>query len=139
MPRTTKFILDFANYLSTFTVLLGVATCIFKFLPQANISWRNALDGALVSSALFVIGKFIVSFYISFNPIFSAYTATSSLILLLAWVYYSSIVLYIGALVTKLLNKKFEKSTTNAVSKSVATSTVSTPTASKYKNRIVNK
>lgn len=104
MPRGTKFIIEFSNYLTTFLLLLGVATFIFKFLPIPKIKWRDAFDGALVSSGLFVIGKFVLSLYMNLNPVLTAYTATSSLILLLIWVYYSSIILYYGAVVTRMFS-----------------------------------
>lgn len=75
--------------------LLFMAT--FKLLPDAQIAWRDVWHGALVTAALFVLGKFLLGFYISQSEPGSAYGAAGSLAVLLVWVYYSAMIFFLGA------------------------------------------
>jgi membrane protein len=74
---------------------------IFKVLPDAKIKWRDVIAGAIVTAVLFMIGKFAISFYIGQSDVGSTYGAAGSLVVLLLWVYYSSVILYFGAEFTK--------------------------------------
>ncbi|MBC8035027.1 MAG: YihY/virulence factor BrkB family protein, partial [Chitinophagaceae bacterium] len=92
------YIINQAITIAVVTILFGV---IFKVLPDANIKWRDVFAGALATAILFMIGKFGISFYISKSNIGSTYGGAGSLVILLLWVYYSSIILYFGAEFTK--------------------------------------
>ena len=76
---------------------------IFKILPDSTISWKNAFIGALVTSALFLIGKFIIGFYLGHSKIGATFGTTASIVILMLWIYYSSIILYFGACYTAAL------------------------------------
>jgi membrane protein len=76
---------------------------IFKILPNSSISWKNAFAGALVTSILFLIGKFVIGFYLGHSKIGATYGATASIVILMLWIYYSSIILYFGASYTAVL------------------------------------
>ena len=89
------------NLLLTFvttTLLFGI---IFKVLPDAKIKWKDVLTGAIITSVLFMLGKFGISFYIQNNSVISTYGAAGSIIIILLWVYYSAAILYIGAAFTR--------------------------------------
>ena len=73
---------------------------IFKILPNSSISWRNAFVGALITSILFLFGKFIIGLYLGHSRIGATYGATASIVILMLWIYYSSIILYFGACYT---------------------------------------
>jgi membrane protein len=92
-------------YIINLVLTLGVTTLlfavIFKVLPDARIKWKDIWPGAIATSLLFLIGKFAISFYISKSNIGSTYGAAGSLVILLVWVYYSSMILYFGAEFTK--------------------------------------
>lgn len=92
-------------YIINIIVTLGVVTIlfavIFKVLPDANIKWKDVMAGAFATAILFMLGKFGISFYISKSDIGSTYGTAGSLVVLLLWVYYSSIILYFGAEFTK--------------------------------------
>jgi len=98
-------------YIINLVVTLGVTTflfaVIFKVLPDAKIKWRDVWAGAITTSVLFMLGKFAISFYISKSEVGSTYGAASSLVILLIWVYYSSIILYFGAVFTKAYAMKY--------------------------------
>lgn len=80
------------------TILFGI---IFKVLPDAKIKWRDVLTGAITTAVLFMFGKFAISFYLGTRNIGNTYGAAGSIILILLWVYYSAIILYVGAAFTK--------------------------------------
>lgn len=80
---------------------------IFKLLPSAKLGWRQVWPGALVTAFLFMVGRFAISFYISKSDFGNAYGAAGSLVIVLVWVYYSSLILYFGAEFTKAYCNRF--------------------------------
>lgn len=89
------------NQLLTLAVISLIFAVIFKVLPDAIIKWGDVFLGAVVTAVLFMIGKFGISIYIGQSDIGSTYGAAGSLVILLLWTYYSSIILYLGAEFTK--------------------------------------
>ena len=89
------FIFDFA-------VVVLLFAMIFKFLPDVEIQWRDVWIGAVITTILFGIGKWLLGFYLGSGAAGSAYGAASSLITLLLWVYYSSQILLFGAEFTQV-------------------------------------
>jgi len=89
------------NQVVTLAVISLIFGVIFKVLPDAIIKWRDVVLGAVVTALLFMLGKFGISFYIGQSDVGSTYGAAGSLIILLLWTYYSSIILYFGAEFTK--------------------------------------
>jgi membrane protein len=85
------------NLVISFSVITTLFALIFKVLPDAKTKWKDILPGAIATGILFMIGKFGISFYIGTSNIGSTYGAAGSLVVLLLWVYYSAIILYIGA------------------------------------------
>lgn len=87
-------LVDVLLSLSVTTLLFAL---IFKFLPDAIIRWRDVLVGAFITALLFIIGKYLIAFYIAqVNP-GSAFGAAGSAIVLLLWVNYSSLIIFFGA------------------------------------------
>ncbi|MBC7934705.1 MAG: YihY/virulence factor BrkB family protein [Rhizobacter sp.] len=95
------------NILITLTVSMLIFAVIFKVLPDAQIRWRDVMTGALITAILFMLGKFGISLYISQTKIGSTYGAAGSLAVLLVWIYYSSIILYVGAEFTRAYAVKY--------------------------------
>lgn len=89
------------NQVLTLAVISLIFAVIFKVLPDARIKWRDVLFGSVVTAVLFMLGKFGISIYIGQSDVGSTYGAAGSLVILLLWTYYSSIILYIGAEFTK--------------------------------------
>lgn len=85
----------------TFVVIATLFGFIFAFLPDAKVRFKDILGGAIFTALLFMIGKYGISFYLSNNATATAYGAAGSIIILLAWVYYSAAILYFGAEFTK--------------------------------------
>jgi len=80
--------------LAAITVLFAM---IFRVLPDTQVAWRDVWLGALVTSFLFTIGKFAIGFYLGQASVASTYGAAGSVVIVLLWVYYSSLILYFGA------------------------------------------
>jgi len=96
-PNVTVVIFYILNLIISFIVITALFAVIFKVLPDAKTKWKDILPGALASGILFMIGKFAISFYIGKSHVGTTYGAAGSLVVLLLWVYYSAIILYLGA------------------------------------------
>jgi membrane protein len=83
-------------------VAMSLLFCaIFKVLPDVVLRWRDVLVGALVTALLFSIGRYGIAAYLAYTATASAYGAAGSVVLILLWVYYSSLILLFGAAFTK--------------------------------------
>jgi membrane protein len=106
-PEVTVVVFYIINLIITFGVTTLLFGIIFKVLPDAKIGWKDVLIGAMATAALFMMGKFAISFYIGSANVGSTYGAAGSLVVLLVWVYYSSVILYFGAEFTKAYAARF--------------------------------
>src|SRR6202011_5700390 len=91
-----------ANVLVSLGIISLLFAVMFKYLPDAKIEWRDVRVGALVTAVLFVIGQAAIAFYLGKAGVASAYGAAGSLLVLLLWVYYSSMILLFGAEFTRV-------------------------------------
>jgi membrane protein len=89
------------NIVLTLAAIVFLFTIIFKILPDAIIRWRDAFAGALFTGLFFLGGKFLIGIYLGNSNIGATYGAATSIVVILTWVYYSSIILYFGAEFTK--------------------------------------
>jgi membrane protein len=81
----------------SFAVVSVLFAFVYKWLPDALVAWRDVWVGAITTAALFSIGKSAIAAYVSRSGFESIYGAAGSLMMLLAWVYYSSLILLFGA------------------------------------------
>ena len=97
---------DYINETADYLVSWGVASLtfalLFKYLPDAQVRWREAAVGALVTGILFTIGKYLIGLLLVNTNLTTIYGAAGSLAGLLVWVFYSSILLLIGAMFTQV-------------------------------------
>ena len=100
-PDASVVIFYIINLLITFIITTAIFAVIFKVLPDAVIKWKDVRGGAIATALLFIIGKFLISLYVSQAKVGSTYGAAGSLVVLLVWVYYSAMILYFGASVTR--------------------------------------
>jgi len=105
---THQFVPAVAVLLSTAELLLSwlamsmLFAAIFKVLPDVVLRWRDVLVGALVTALLFSVGKYAIALYLTHTATASTYGAAGSVVLILLWVYYSSLILLFGAAFTKV-------------------------------------
>jgi membrane protein len=70
---------------------------IYKFVPDVQIRWKDVWIGAALTSLLFTVGKFLIGLYLGSSGVTSAYGAAGSLVTILLWVFYSSLIFLLGA------------------------------------------
>ncbi|WP_298732912.1 YihY/virulence factor BrkB family protein [uncultured Chitinophaga sp.] len=100
-PDVTISLFYVLNLGLTFLIIWFLFAIIFKVLPDARIRWKDVMAGALFTALLFMAGKFLITFYIGRSDVGSAYGTAGSLVVLLLWIFFSSVVLYSGAEFTK--------------------------------------
>ena len=100
-PGVSTILLYVVNLLISIGISGFIFAVIYKVLPDAEIKWKDVWIGSLATTLLFLLGKFGISFYISKSNVGSTYGTAGSLVVLLLWIYYSSVILYFGAEFTK--------------------------------------
>jgi len=105
---TTTLLIYILNNVITIAAVTAVFTIIFKVLPDVELRWKSAIIGALFTALLFSLGKYIIGIYIEKGNPGSAFGAASSIIVILTWIYYTSIILYFGAEFTQAYAEKFD-------------------------------
>lgn len=100
-------LLQVVNFVVSFAVVTFLFAMIFKYLPDAEIAWRDVWLGAIVTAFLFTVGKFLIGLYLGRSSVTSSYGAAGSLVVILLWVYYSGQILFFGAEFTQVYANKF--------------------------------
>ncbi len=100
-PDVTVVLFYILNIIISFAVISTLFGVIFKILPDAEIQWKDVVAGSIATAVLFMFGKFGISFYIAKSDVGNTYGAAGSLVILLVWIYYSSVILFFGAEFTK--------------------------------------
>lgn len=106
-PEWVIFVLHVFNFIISIVVISILFGLMFKILPDAKIEWKHVWLGSLVTGLLFTMGKTALSFYFGKADPASAYGAAGSIILLLLWVSYSSMILFFGAEFTATYAKMY--------------------------------
>ncbi|MFD1874591.1 YihY/virulence factor BrkB family protein [Hymenobacter bucti] len=100
-PQGSAVLSHATNLLVSLLFTSALYAVLYKVLPDARIRWRDVAVGAGFTAALFMLGRFSITYYIGHSNLDSAYGAAGTLVVLLVWVYYSSLILYVGAEFTK--------------------------------------
>ena len=93
-------LLQVFNFLLSFVLITLLFALIYRLLPDVRLAGRDVLLGAVATSLLFVLGKTAIGFYLGRTTVASAYGAAGSLVVVLLWVYYSSLIFFLGAELT---------------------------------------
>lgn len=105
--QVSQTALQVFNFVVSFLVIMLLFAAIFKWLPDARTHWKDVLVGAVVTALLFVIGKTLIGFYLGHSNMTSGYGAAGSLVLVLVWIYYSALILLLGAEFTQVWARRF--------------------------------
>jgi hypothetical protein len=97
------------NFLISLAVLTVLTALVYKYLPDVKVSWSDLWPGSLLTAILFVVGQFILSWYLGRQSSTSLYGAAGSLIVLLLWVYYSAQIFLFGAEFTQVYATHYGK------------------------------
>lgn len=91
------FFLEGVNFALSLVVITALFTLLFKVLPDAYVHGRDLIVGGFFTAVLFMIGKTLIGLYLGHSNPGSAFGAAGSMILVLVWIYYSSMILLFGA------------------------------------------
>jgi len=93
----------------SFLVYSILFAIILHWMPDRKVPWAAAFHGGLITAVLFMVGKVLISLYIGQTAVGSAYGAAGSLVVLLSWVYYSSLIVLLGAEISSILCRMPER------------------------------
>lgn len=96
-----------ANLVIGFVVTTLMFAMIYKVLPHARPAWSDVWVGALMTAALFTVGKYLIGLYLGKAAVGSSFGAAGSFVVLLFWIYYSSLILLFGAEFTQVYAQQF--------------------------------
>ena len=96
-----------ANIIASFFVVAVLFAMIYKFLPDVVISWMDVWIGAAATALLFTAGKYLIGVYLGQAATASAFGAAGSLVVLLFWVYYSALIVFLGAEFTQVYARRY--------------------------------
>lgn len=97
LPDFIMVFFDAINFIITFLVLMSLFAIIYKVLPDVEIEWKNVKAGSFFTAILFMLGKYLIGFYIAYAGIGTIYGAAGTIIIIAVWVYYSAAILFFGA------------------------------------------
>ena len=92
------FLLDFSVSLIVLTLLFAA---IYKVLPDRRLAWRDVMLGAVVNALLFIAGKMLIAAYVGGGEVAESFGAAGTLVVVLVWLYYSSVIFLAGAEITR--------------------------------------
>ncbi|WP_420631136.1 YihY/virulence factor BrkB family protein [Candidatus Leptofilum sp.] len=95
------------NFLASLIILTIMFALLFKVLPDAQLTWKDVMMGAVVTTLLFMLGRFLIGLYLARGSATSAYGAAGSLVLIMLWIYYSAQIFLFGAEFTQVYANKF--------------------------------
>lgn len=101
------WLMNILNFVISFGVITLLLALMYKFLPDIKLPWKDVWLGAVVTAALFTIGKFALGVYLGRSSVASAYGAAGSLVVMLVWVYYSAQILFFGAELTQVYSRRY--------------------------------
>jgi len=101
MPDFVMVIFWLISFVINFGVITVLFALMFRILPDAKIRWKDVWIGAIITALLFILGKFALGLYFGKADPASGYGAAGSVVLLMLWVNYSSMILFLGAEYTK--------------------------------------
>jgi membrane protein len=94
------------EFVLSFLVISALFAMMFKWLPDADVPWRDVWLGAVGTAALFIVGKYVIGFYIGKQGLESKFGASAAIVIVLIWVYYSAQLVLFGAEFTRARNRQ---------------------------------
>jgi membrane protein len=100
-----EFALSAINFVVSFGGIVILFALIFRYVPETKIPWRSIWLGSAATALLFTVGKYLIGLYLGKAAVGSAYGAAGSIIVVIVWVYYSSMIFYFGAEFTRVITR----------------------------------
>jgi membrane protein len=102
-----EFVMHGVEFVFSLAVLTGLFAMMYAILPEAQLAWRDVKFGAVSTALLFTVGKLVIGMYVGKTISASTYGAAASVMLVVAWVYYSALIFYFGAELTRAYATRF--------------------------------
>jgi membrane protein len=99
-------ILTFGNEILSFSVFTVLIAMIYRVLPDARLEWRDVRAGAVVTSILFSIGKWLIGYYLGRTTVASRFGVAGSMVVILLYVYFTSYIVLFGAELTAVSSSR---------------------------------
>lgn len=99
--------LQVANFVVSFVVITLLFAMTYRILPDVKIGWRDVWLGSVLTALLFVVGKTLIGLYLGRTGVVSAYGAAGSLVVILLWVYYSALIFFFGAELSRVHSRQY--------------------------------
>jgi membrane protein len=116
-----------ADVVLSWLLMALLLAMVYRLLPDVEVSWREVAWGSGVTSVLFTLGKYAIGFYLQRTGVTSTYGAAGSLVLVLVWVYYSSLIFLVGAEFTRVHSRRYRQGMAPASPGAVRVATVQVP------------
>lgn len=100
LPGIQSVTAEITSVLIPLLIVMVLFALIFKVLPDIKMNWKDSFVGAFFTALLFTIGKYLIGFYVSNSDIATIYDAAGSVLILMVWIFYSSVIFYYGAQIT---------------------------------------
>lgn len=100
IPELSILITKAASFTLPIVVISVLFTLLFRYLPDARLEWKDIIVGALLTTLLFGLGRYGISFYIEQSNTTDLYDAASSVMVIMLWVFYASLILLFGGIFT---------------------------------------
>jgi len=101
--NSNTILIELGSFVLTGVIVIALFTMIFVVLPDVKLGWKKAWVGSLITSILFLVGKFMIGIYIKQSNFSATYESAGSTILILVWVYYSTIIILFGSEITRAI------------------------------------
>ncbi|HSG40522.1 MAG TPA: YihY/virulence factor BrkB family protein [Thermoanaerobaculia bacterium] len=108
-------------------LMTALFAMIYRVLPDVEIGWRDVIWGSALTAILFTLGKYGIGFYLSQTGVTTTYGAAGSLVLILVWIYYSSLIFLLGAEFTRIHSRRYRDGRAQAEPGAVRVETVQVP------------
>ena len=106
MPGT-GVLLQIIHFVVSLGLIAFMFAAIYRFMPDARIAWKDVAIGGFLTALLFNVGKYFIGLYIGQSSVASVYGAAGSIVTLLLWIYYSSLIFFFGAEMTQVYAAKY--------------------------------
>jgi membrane protein len=108
-------VFEIGNAAVTYVLVALLFAMLYRILPDVEIPWRDVWLGAVVTALLLALGKWAIGFYLGRSDLASAYGTAASMIIILFWVYYASLLVLLGAVFTRVQSKHFHEHRRQAI------------------------
>jgi len=117
-------VFDTVNAIVSWLLVTALFALLYRVLPDVEIPWRDVWAGALLTALLLSVGKWAIGFYMGRSAIALEYGAAGSMIVMLFWVYFASLLVLLGAVFTRVQARHFEENRLRATKGAVRVKTV---------------